>query len=54
MSNLQQNAIAQPSKESGISLAAITVAVVLSIVCCTLVLLIPTESITVDTVYQGF
>jgi hypothetical protein len=30
------------------------VAIVLCIVCCALILLIPTESINVDTVYQGF
>jgi hypothetical protein len=33
---------------------ALGVAIVLCIACCTLILLIPTESINVDTVYQGF
>lgn len=35
-------------------LAALTLAVFLSIVCCTFILLIPTASINVDTVYEGF
>lgn len=53
MSSSQQDASAQASK-SGIFLATVSIAVVLSIACCTLILLVPTESITVDTVYQGF
>ncbi len=35
-------------------LAAVGVAVALCLVCCGLILLIPTQSISVDTVYQGF
>jgi hypothetical protein len=41
-------------KESRLFLAAVGLAVVLSLVCCALILLIPTESTSVDTVYQGF
>jgi hypothetical protein len=53
MSNLQQKTSAQ-APTSGVFLAAVSLAVVLSIVCCALILLVPTASITVDTVYQGF
>jgi len=54
MSNSRQNTSATAVGESGIFLAIVGLAVVLSLVCCTLILLIPTESISVDTVYQGF
>jgi hypothetical protein len=54
MSSTQQIAIAQSTERRGIFFVAVGIAVVLSIACCTLILLIPTESITVDTVYQGF
>jgi hypothetical protein len=54
MSSMQQTEIAQTTKERGSLLVAVSIAVALSIACCTLILLIPTESITVDTVYQGF
>ena len=37
-----------------IFLAAVGLAVALCIVCCVLILLVPTQSISVDTVYQGF
>jgi hypothetical protein len=35
-------------------LAALTLAVLLSIACCAFILLIPTASINVNTVYEGF
>ena len=35
-------------------LAALALAVFLSIACCAFILLIPTSSINVDTVYEGF
>ena len=34
--------------------ASVALAVILSIICCTFFLLIPTQSINVDTVYEGF
>ncbi len=40
--------------KSGLFAAALGVAIALCIVCCALILLIPTQSISVDTVYQGF
>lgn len=40
--------------QSSIFLLTVALAVALCIACCTLILLIPTESISVDTVYQGF
>lgn len=41
-------------EKSRLHSVAVVLAVVLCIVCCTLFLLIPTASINVDTVYQGF
>jgi hypothetical protein len=41
-------------EENGVFVAAIGLAIALCIVCCALILLIPTQSISVDTVYQGF
>jgi hypothetical protein len=40
--------------ESGVFLGLVGLAVVLCIVCCVLILLIPTQSTSVDTVYRGF
>lgn len=54
MSNIRQNKPAEPIGRDGIFLTAVTLAVVLSVICCALILLVPTESINVDTVYQGF
>jgi predicted Co/Zn/Cd cation transporter (cation efflux family) len=55
MTNFQENAVAIDSKESDRLFAvAVAVAIVLSILCCTFSLLVPTASITVDSVYQGF
>ena len=54
MSNRQQNKPVEPQGRSGIFLAVVGLAVVLSVICCALILLVPTESINVDTVYQGF
>jgi hypothetical protein len=54
MSNsLQDKGVAAP-EESRIFRAAVGFAVVLCIACCALILLIPTASTSVDTVYQGF
>ena len=44
----------QPSNKSLYLRLALGIAIALCIVCCTLILMIPTESINVDTVYQGF
>ena len=54
MNSFQQNASATTSGKRAAFLAGVSIAVALAIACCTLILLIPTESITVDTVYQGF
>jgi hypothetical protein len=54
MNSFQQDASAATSGKRVIFLAAVSIAIALSIICCTLVLLVPTASITVDTVYQGF
>lgn len=44
-----------PDNRKDSVLAALKVAaVVLCVICCTLILLIPTTSLAVDTVYQGF
>ena len=49
-----------PEKKAALSVrnvsffVMLTFAVFLSIVCCALILLIPTSSINVDTVYEGF
>jgi hypothetical protein len=54
MSNLQPKITVAILYESGMFLAALGIAVGLCIVCCALILSVPTESINVDTVYQGF
>jgi hypothetical protein len=54
MSDSLREKHAAASEESGLSRAGLCVAVVLCIVCCALILLIPSQSINVDTVYQGF
>jgi hypothetical protein len=54
MSNLPQDTKVTPQDKSIVFRVAVGVAVALCIICCTLILLIPTESINVDTVYQGF
>jgi hypothetical protein len=54
MSNSQRDTHVRAFKDSATFLVAVGFAVVLCIGCCTLILLIPTGSINVDTVYQGF
>lgn len=50
----EMKAVEQPVKASGVETALIAFVVVLCIACCTLILLIPTSSLNVNTVYQGF
>jgi hypothetical protein len=54
MSNSPQNPSVTLIQEHGIFRLLVSLAVVLCIACCMLILLVPTESINVDTVYQGF
>jgi hypothetical protein len=54
MSNPQKNRTAAAPETGSIFLAAVGLAVVLCLVASTLILLIPTQSINVDSVYQGF
>jgi hypothetical protein len=54
INSAQQNESLVAQKRSGIFRFAVGLAVVLCIICCVLILLVPTESINVDTVYQGF
>ncbi len=54
MSIPQMDAPKTAPGESPVFRAAVGVAIVLCLVCCALILLIPTQSISVDTVYQGF
>ena len=54
MNNSPQHPGVTLTQENGIFRLLVGLAVVLCIVCCTLILLVPTESINVDTVYQGF
>jgi hypothetical protein len=54
MSNLHDTTTVTATREGRIFLAVVGLAVVLCFLCCTLILLVPTESINVDTVYQGF
>lgn len=49
-----QSEKATPEKRNAGMTIAVGLAVVLSIACCALLLLIPTASTSVDTVYQGF
>lgn len=48
-----KNAAAAP-RESRFFLSAVWVAVLLCLISCALILLIPTQSTSVDTVYRGF
>jgi hypothetical protein len=54
MSDQRQVQTVAVARDNGIFLAAVGLAVVLCIACCSLFLLIPTQSINVDSVYQGF
>jgi hypothetical protein len=54
MNNSERKQTIQLSDKSGTIPYMIGFAVILSILCCALILLIPTQSINVDTVYQGF
>jgi len=54
MSNSHEGqSVIAPGKR-GISSVAVCLVVVLCLVCCALILLIPTQSTSADTVYQGF
>jgi hypothetical protein len=53
MSNTEKVGSTAPG-ESGVFVALVGLAVVLCVICCALILLIPTQSISVDTVYRGF
>ena len=54
MTDSSRNTGVHVPNKSALFFVAVGVAVALCITCCTLILSIPTESITVDTVYQGF
>jgi hypothetical protein len=54
MSNSPQEQKAPAQQRSGVPPVVVALAVVLCIASCTFLLLIPTASIDVDTVYQGF
>lgn len=54
MSRMQQAEAVEAPKTGGIFRLAVGLAIVLCIACCALMLLVPTASTSVDTVYQGF
>jgi hypothetical protein len=54
MSSSDQAKSHEAHEQNGVFVTAVGLAIALCILCCGLILLIPTQSITVDTVYQGF
>jgi hypothetical protein len=54
MSSVPHDKNQSAAQTSRVSRVAISLAVALCIACCALILLIPTASTNVDTVYQGF
>jgi hypothetical protein len=54
MNNALDQRVVATRQKDGIRLAIVVCVVVLCVICCALMLSIPTASISADTVYQGF